>query len=376
MSHTVISFLVRSRKNISMGFLYQILLLLMVIMHSTAVSALSPVELSVYPASKVVKKGQEFSINISIDPVNNSISAAQFNLLFNSSFVEVRNVTEGNLLKQNGAATVFNPGVFNNSRGTLTDVWGLIITPGANITAKGILATITMYAKDTGISRLNITNVIISNPKSNPVQTHITNGSTNVSSYGSTNISSYDTISPASISNLRNSSYTQSYVNWTWTDPADSDFSKVMIYINGKFKTNISKGIRYYRATSLIPNILYNISTHTVDTSGNINKTWKNHTARTAKDSVPPASITNLKNVSYSWNYINWTWTDPADSDFSKVMIYINGKFKTNISKGIRYYRATTLIPNTAYTVSTHTVDTSDNINKTWKNHTARTNMI
>ncbi len=145
------------------------------------------------------------------------------------------------------------------------------------------------------------------------------------------------------------------------------------IPLDGRFKTNISKGKRFYNATGLLPNTSHAISTHTVDTSGNINKTWINHTARTKPDSISPRSITNLTNKSYAPTHIKWTWTDPTDYDFSRVMIYINGVFKTNVSKGIKYYNATGLVPNTSYRISTRTVDTSGNINKTWINHTART---
>lgn len=55
----------------------------------------------------------------------------------------------------------------------------------------------------------------------------------------------------------------------------------------------------------------------------------------------------------YASNYINWTWNDPSDVDFSKVMVYINGVFKTNVTKGIRYYKATNLTQNTSYRIST-----------------------
>ena len=93
------------------------------------------------------------------------------------------------------------------------------------------------------------------------------------------------------------------------------------------------------------------------------------------KDIRPPASLTELKNITYKRTYINWTWKDPKDSDFSKVMVYINGIFKKNVSNGIRYYNSTHLIPNTYYRISTHTVDYADNINKTWVNKTARTSQ-
>lgn len=93
----------------------------------------------------------------------------------------------------------------------------------------------------------------------------------------------------------------------------------------------------------------------------------------TPKDKLPPTSITQLKNITYKRNYINWTWKDPKDLDFSKVMVYINGVFKTNVSKGKQYYNATGLLPDRTYKISTHTVDTGGNVNMTWKNHTART---
>lgn len=89
--------------------------------------------------------------------------------------------------------------------------------------------------------------------------------------------------SPNSVANLKNTTYKKTYINWTWKDPADSDFSKVMIYIDGKFKTNVSKGKQYYNATGFLPDTSHRIGTHTVDLFGNINKTWINKTSRTAR---------------------------------------------------------------------------------------------
>jgi len=82
-------------------------------------------------------------------------------------------------------------------------------------------------------------------------------------------------------------SYNSYYIKWNWTDPKDPDFSRVMIYLDGKFKTNVSKGIKNYNATGFFANTQHTISTRTVDIYGNINATWMNHTARTAADSIP-----------------------------------------------------------------------------------------
>jgi hypothetical protein len=88
-------------------------------------------------------------------------------------------------------------------------------------------------------------------------------------------------------------------------------------------------------------------------------------------DITPPASVTNLKNITYASTYINWTWTDPKDPDFVKVMIYLNGVFQTNVTNGTQYYNAT-VTPGT-YTIGTRTVDTNGNINATMVTNTSTT---
>ncbi|MEA3293547.1 MAG: hypothetical protein U9P81_01030, partial [Euryarchaeota archaeon] len=180
-----------------------------------------------------------------------------------------------------------------------------------------------------------------------------------------------DITPPVSIIGLDNSTIGQTYINWTWTDPSDADFAEVMIYLNGTFITNVSKDVEHYNATGLTPDTNYTISTHTIDTSGNINNTWVNDSATTLYDNTPPLSIIGLDNSTIGQTYINWTWTDPSDADFAEVMIYLNGTFITNVSKDVEHYNATGLTPDTNYTISTHTIDTSGNINNTWVNDSA-----
>jgi PGF-pre-PGF domain-containing protein len=180
---------------------------------------------------------------------------------------------------------------------------------------------------------------------------------------------------PANIANLQNITYAQNYINWTWTDPTDTDFAMVMVYLDMVWVDNVYKGVQYYNTTNLIPETTYTISTQTVDSEGNINQTFVSHTSTTAPhpDTEPPASVTNLKNVSYTQDYINWTWTDPNNLDFDRVMIYIDQVFKKNVSKGINYYQATGLTPETTYAISTQTVDSEGNINQTFVSHTSTT---
>jgi len=180
---------------------------------------------------------------------------------------------------------------------------------------------------------------------------------------------------PLGITYLQNITHARTYINWTWTDPADPGFLKVMVYLDGVFQENVNNGVQCYNATLLTPGTTYEIGTKTVDTTGNINHTWVNHTATTASttDNTPPLGITYLENITHARTYINWTWTDPVNSDFSKVMVYLDGVFQENVNSGVQCYNATLLTPGTMYEIGTKTVDTTGNINHTWVNHTATT---
>jgi len=55
-----------------------------------------------------------------------------------------------------------------------------------------------------------------------------------------------------------------------------------MVYLNGAFKANVTKGLKFYNAVSPNLNTQYTLGTRTVDATGNVNATWVNHTAKTA----------------------------------------------------------------------------------------------
>jgi hypothetical protein len=115
-------------------------------------------------------------------------------------------------------------------------------------------------------------------------------------------------VPPASVTNLHNTTYQQTSITWAWTDSSSADFDHVQVYLNGVFKTNITKGIQTYTATGLPPSTVYTIGTRTVGATGLINSTWVNSTATTAPQSpvpVPPArnSVTR---------FTGDTWFGPA----------------------------------------------------------------
>jgi hypothetical protein len=186
-----------------------------------------------------------------------------------------------------------------------------------------------------------------------------------------------DRTPPRSVTGLSNTTYLPDSVTWRWTDPSDADLARVMVYLDGTWKANVTKGTCSFSATGLSPATAYTVATRTVDTSGNANASLVNHTARTASaapaDRTPPRSVTGLSNTTYLPDSVTWRWNDPADPDFARVMVYIDGTWKANVTKGTCSFSATGLSPSTSHTLGTRTVDTTGNINASFVNHTART---
>jgi len=113
------------------------------------------------------------------------------------------------------------------------------------------------------------------------------------------NSTPFDTTPPSSITNLTPTAGT-TWLNFTWTNPPDPDFNHTEIYLNGTFLTNIPAPQNYYNITGLLPNASYELSTCTVDYSGNINQTWVNGTATTkASGDFSGDGITDSWDITY-----------------------------------------------------------------------------
>jgi len=151
-----------------------------------------------------------------------------------------------------------------------------------------------------------------------------------------------------------------------------SGIQKVEVQVDEETFNSATGTTSWTYSTTSLSDGLHRITARATDNASNNATTSINITI----DTTPPATITNLVNVTYASTYINWTWTPPQDSDFSKVMIYLNGIFQTNVSKGVQYFKAVGLTTNTTYEISTRTVDNVGNINLTWMNSTSTTNPI
>ena len=146
---------------------------------------------------------------------------------------------------------------------------------------------------------------------------------------------------PASIRNLTNITYASNNINFTWLNPTDPDFSHVMLYLNGSFKTNITAPQNYYNFTGLAPDTVYELGTHTVDTSGNINQTWVNATAKTAHNTITPTPSITIVSPDGGENWargtihtIRWNYSG-TPGYFVNITLLKSGVFNRIINSNI-----------------------------------------
>jgi hypothetical protein len=234
---------------------------------------LPPAQVSVLPSNQTVSPGETFELAVLIDPMGMYIAGAELDIAFNKDLLKVNKITEGDLFKQKGANTFFNSGVVDNSDGTVTNIYGAIIS-NSNVSDPGIFLNINLTVINSiGFSGINLTNVIISDPKGLLIPLNLTNGIIIIHQ------TVHETTYPSGVTDLKNISYEENYINWTWTDPMTPDLEKVMVYLDGVYKNDVLKGEQYYNAT-VAPGT-YTIGIKTVDTNGTINHTMATHTATT-----------------------------------------------------------------------------------------------
>ncbi len=132
-----------------------------------------------------------------------------------------------------------------------------------------------------------------------------------------------------------------------------------MLYLNDTFIINISAPRNFYNTTRLNPETLYELSTRTVDISGDINETWVNATGRTLPlpDTTPPTTNLALSGTlgSNDWYtsdvQVTLTATDNEEGsgvnkteysfDDTNWNIYLNPFNISNEGTTTVYYRST-----------------------------------
>ncbi len=126
----------------------------------------------VYPPG--ISEGQTFDVRVVIDPNGTAITGAQLDLEFNRSSISINSISEGDLLKQSGANTLFNSGTISNSLGKAEKIYAAILGP-QNITTSGTFIIINATAiVSTNTVEIKLLNVLVVDPQGEqiyPIQT-------------------------------------------------------------------------------------------------------------------------------------------------------------------------------------------------------------
>ncbi len=123
--------------------MFCLLMLVFLVVTPLPGSADDPTLVQVSPVSNTVSAGQTFTINIMCTP-GQSIKSYELKLSFNPTLLQANSVTEGTIFT--GFTTFFNPGVINNTAGTIVNVYGLIVGAGV-VSDPGTLVSLSFTAQ-------------------------------------------------------------------------------------------------------------------------------------------------------------------------------------------------------------------------------------
>ena len=137
-----------------------ILVLVSISFGTSLVRGADPTIVQMVPATQTVSAGDLFVMTVECVP-GQSVKAFELKVAFNPSLLQATAVAEGTVF--DGYTTFFNPGVIDNTAGTIINVYNLIIGPGT-ITNPGSFITINFTARSTsGTSSVRLYDVRVTN---------------------------------------------------------------------------------------------------------------------------------------------------------------------------------------------------------------------
>ena len=279
-------------------------------------------DVAVIPSSQIVTQGESFNLNITINPLGTAIAGAQLNFGFNKSLFRVNGITEGNLFKQNRANTFFNAGTINNSAGTVVNIFNAIIG-NYNVSSQGTFITINITSiGNTGMSRINLSNIKISNPDGQPVAFNATNGSARIN-----NPPVIATIGNKTVNEGQSLTFT---ISATDADGDILSYSATNLPSGASFNptTRIFQWTPGYTQSGTYPNVKFSVTDGILTINENITITVNN------VNRAPTVTITPTNGSIFNETdsiVIIVTATDP-DNDSLTYMIKIDGVLASTIS--------------------------------------------
>jgi hypothetical protein len=131
--------------------------------------------LKIIPASIDTSTGEEFSVDVVLDPDGAEVYGVQYELIFDTLSLEFVSQTAGDFLSQDGANTIEILNKFNEESKRI-EYGETRMGAETGITSAGTLAHITFRAIGDRGSYLELTDVIVSSPQAEEIPVSVENG--------------------------------------------------------------------------------------------------------------------------------------------------------------------------------------------------------
>jgi len=148
-------------------------LLLMLLCLTTATSATPKISIS--PSFIEASPGENFTIEIRIDPNGAEIYGVQYDLYFNPSILNATSQSQGTFLSKDGATTSVLINKINNTIGKI-EYGEMRMRVGVGVKEAGVISSISFKVIGTETSGLNLSNVILSDTNGTPIEATIESG--------------------------------------------------------------------------------------------------------------------------------------------------------------------------------------------------------
>ena len=140
-----------------------------------AMTSASGTVLKVIPASIDTSAGEEFSVDIVLDPDGAPVYGVQYELVFDTTSLEFVSQTAGDFLSHDGANTIEILNKFNEESKRI-EYGETRMGADTGVTAAGTLAHITFRVIGDQGSNIELTNVIVSSPQGEEISVSVENG--------------------------------------------------------------------------------------------------------------------------------------------------------------------------------------------------------
>ena len=153
----------------------------MLVMLCSTVLAASAAQISVMPQTQTVSKGENFTVDIYVDPEGNVTAGVDYILSFNNTLLNATSLTHGDFFDGFTTDDTYGKGI-NNTLGSVDYAETIWPITGTGVTNPGIVTTITFQAiaEENGVSELSFETVTLSDPDGFRISTNRSNGNVSV----------------------------------------------------------------------------------------------------------------------------------------------------------------------------------------------------